>query len=30
MKKLKPSGGRAMSAADFLNGHDVRPGDIFT
>ncbi|MEF8787527.1 MAG: methionyl-tRNA formyltransferase [Planctomycetota bacterium] len=29
IKKLKPAGGRAMSAADFLNGHEVRPGDRF-
>ncbi len=27
--KLKPAGGRAMPAADFLNGHDVQPGDRF-
>ena len=29
IKELKPSGGRAMSAADFLNGHQVHPGDMF-
>ncbi|MDP6439837.1 MAG: methionyl-tRNA formyltransferase [Candidatus Brocadiia bacterium] len=27
--KLKPASGRAMSAADFVRGHKVRPGDRF-
>mgnify|MGYP006293901851 FL=1 len=27
--KLKPAGSRAMSAADFLHGHDIEPGDRF-
>jgi methionyl-tRNA formyltransferase len=27
--RLKPSGGRAMSAADFLRGHPIQPGDEF-
>lgn len=27
--RLKPSGGRAMDAADFVRGHRIRPGDRF-
>jgi len=29
VRRLKPAAGRAMSAAEFLNGHPVRPGDCF-
>ena len=29
VRRLKPAAGRAMSVADFLNGHPVRPGDRF-
>ena len=29
IKRMKPAGGRAMPAADFLNGHEVQPGDTF-
>ncbi len=28
--ELKPAGGRAMSAVDFLHGHPVEPGTVFT
>jgi methionyl-tRNA formyltransferase len=29
VRRLKPSGGRAMDAADFINGYQVAPGDRF-
>jgi len=29
IRVLKPSSGRAMTAADFIHGHHVRPGDRF-
>ncbi|MFC1675553.1 methionyl-tRNA formyltransferase [Planctomycetota bacterium] len=28
--KIKPAGGSTMNFADFVNGRNVRPGDIFT
>jgi len=30
IKRIKPSGGRTMNAADFINGYRVRKGDRFT
>ena len=29
IRTLKPASGKPMAAADFINGHDVRPGDRF-